>query len=408
LNVSLAGAVPSPGQYSGSITLQGGGASFRIPYLFVVGDGVPYNADPLLLDGLFLQGPPGQYGGSIAVQVTDAYGVPVAGSPVTVSVSPRGRVTFQSVDGEPACTPANSTTTATCNTDSYGFAYVSVIMGSQAGSSAVVTARAAISNISAFQYSAFILAPPAIDPSQVFRAGDYGHDAVAPGSFMAFQGSNLVDPDLVSTNGDLATTALLPLTLDAISVSFDVPSAGISVPASIYYVSPTQINVVVPWELQGQKSAQMKVIVDEALGLPLFSNVVTVPLADYTPAFFESAPVNGIAAALDLQLVQITADHPAVQGQAISLFANGLGPVNNQPASGAPAPSAEPFARTKTDPVIMIGNKQAQLLYSGLAPGNAAEYQVNVTVPTGLTPGNQPITISIGGKTSKASNLPVK
>jgi uncharacterized protein (TIGR03437 family) len=35
-------------------------------------------------------------------------------------------------------------------------------------------------------------------------------------------------------------------------------------------------------------------------------------------------------------------------------------------------------------------------------------YQINVTMPTGLTPGNQPVVVTIGGQSSKASNLPVQ
>jgi uncharacterized protein (TIGR03437 family) len=41
--------------------------------------------------------------------------------------------------------------------------------------------------------------------------------------------------------------------------------------------------------------------------------------------------------------------------------------------------------------------------FSGLTPGLVGLYQVNATVPSGLTAGNQPITISIGGKTSPSS-----
>src|SRR5205823_13623976 len=121
-----------------------------------------------------------------------------------------------------------------------------------------------------------------MDWIHVFYAGfvDAG-TPIAPGSFMCLKGTNLVDPDLVSSQGfDLATTALLPLTLDSVSVSFDVPSKGISVPGSLFFVSPTQINVVVPWELQGQSSAQMKIIMDEPYGTPFFSNVANVPLSD--------------------------------------------------------------------------------------------------------------------------------
>jgi len=42
-------------------------------------------------------------------------------------------------------------------------------------------------------------------------------------------------------------------------VSFDIPSAGISAPRYVYYVSSGQINLWVPLELENQSSAQVKV-----------------------------------------------------------------------------------------------------------------------------------------------------
>ena len=55
-----------------------------------------------------------------------------------------------------------------------------------------------------------------------------------------------------------------------------------SFPGRFVFVSPGQINVQVPWELQGYTSAQVKVTIDGFI----FGNVVTVPVADATPAFF--------------------------------------------------------------------------------------------------------------------------
>jgi len=47
-------------------------------------------------------------------------------------------------------------------------------------------------------------------------------------------------------------------------VSFDAPSANISAPGQMVYVSPTQVNVQVPWELQGVNGpVQMKVTLYE-------------------------------------------------------------------------------------------------------------------------------------------------
>jgi minor extracellular serine protease Vpr len=152
--------------------------------------------------------------------------------------------------------------------------------------------------------------------------------------------------------------------------------------------------------LEGQSSVKVKVSIDDGLFL---GNVVDVPLAQYTPAFFQG---NGVIAAEDAQTgAIILPTNPAQPGEIVSLFMNGLGPVNNQPASGSPA--GVPLAATKTTPTVNFGSTQAQVQFSGLAPGFAGLYQVNVVVPPGLT-GNQQVTVSIGGVTSPAATLPLK
>jgi uncharacterized protein (TIGR03437 family) len=165
-------------------------------------------------------------------------------------------------------------------------------------------------------------------------------------------------------------------------------------------VSSGQVNIQVPWELKGQTSAQVKVTVNETS----WGNVVTVPLADYSPAFFGSST---LVAAVDLNGKVIKSNHPAIPGQTIQLFANGLGPVTHQPASGNPAPSS-PLAETTTKPVVMIGNQEATVSFSGLAPGFAGLYQINAEVPSTLTAGTYSITVAIGGLASPASQLPVE
>jgi uncharacterized protein (TIGR03437 family) len=48
------------------------------------------------------------------------------------------------------------------------------------------------------------------------------------------------------------------------------------------------------------------------------------------------------------------------------------------------------------------------VLFTGLAPGYPALYQINATLPQGLAPGVQPIAVTIGGITSKTSHIPVQ
>jgi uncharacterized protein (TIGR03437 family) len=402
LNVSLSGSVPAAGAYSGGVTLTGSGVSMRLPYLLLVGSNSAVTGNVVPVMGS-LQGTPGEDSGAIGIQLTDSNGVPVTNTPVSFSVSPRGGVIFQSVPGEPACSPNNSTTSTACATDNYGNAYVEVIMGPEPGTP-TVTADVAVANAS-LQFSAYILAQPAINAGGVVNAASY-QGTVAPGSYVSIFGSNMVETDLLSNaSGDGASWVPLPLVIDAVNVSFDVPSAGISVPGNLIFVSPGQINVQVPWELQGQSSAQVKVTLDEEYGYPLFGSVVTVPLANYAPAFFVG---NGTIAAQDaITGAQILTSNPAHPGEILALYANGLGPVTNQPASGAPAPGGPNLAKTTTQAVVTIGGQQVTPSFSGLAPGFPGLYQINATVPAGLT-GNQQVTVSIGGQTSPAVVLPVK
>ena len=388
-NVALGGSVPKAGAYSGAVTLLGSGVSLRVPYLFLVGTGAASNFIPLFGSP---DGTVGQDAGDLAVKMVDQYGVPAAGTPVTFTVSPSGSVTLRSVAGEPACSPATSTTKVICNTDSYGVAYADVLLGSTPTSTVRVTESAlGFSN----SVSGAIRAQPTISAGVSDAA--VGTTPIAPGSYVSIYGSNLSDFTDQVTYAPYA----LPLSLDGVTVSFDVPSAKLSVPGYLVYVSPGQINVQVPWELQGQTSAQVKV----TLYGYSWGNVVTVPLADTAPAFFAGF-TPGTAAALDQNNAVVTAANPVKRGAVVVLYMNGLGPVNGGPASGEFA-SSTVLAHTKTDPTVTIGGQQAQVLFSGLAPTFPGLYQVNAIVPTGISTGTVPISLIIGGATTKASTLPV-
>ena len=193
----------------------------------------------------------------------------------------------------------------------------------------------------------------------------------------------------------------LPLTMDGVTVSFDVPSAKISVPGHLTYVSPTQINVQAPWELQGQTSAQVKV----TLYGYSYGNVVTVALADTAPQFFDIG--GGIVAALDGNNVAVTAANPVKRGQVVQLYMNGLGPVTNGPASGEFASTTALTYTKAQDTAVTIGGQTAQVLFTGLAPSFPGLYQVNAIVPTGISAGTVPISLTIAGATTKPLTLPV-
>jgi uncharacterized protein (TIGR03437 family) len=409
LSVSLTGSLPASSEYSGTITLQQGSNVVSIPFMFLVGDGVPASVNIINAGG---EGAPGEDVGPTVIQVVDQQGVAVAGTPVTFSISPAGSVTLGNVPNEPAC--ISTSTSATCNTDQFGVAYAEVVLGSTVGPATV--AFSVVGGISlqadcSYLFECYnIQAPPNV--TGVVDAASYKTNLV-PGGYAAIYGtglSNYTDnngvveslntiPTAIASDPVVAGGAVLPLQIDYVTVSFDVPSAGISVAAHPTYVSPGQVNIQVPWELAGQTSAQMKVTLDG----DLIGNVVTVPIAPAAPAFFEYN-VNTIAAQ-NASYQLITAANPAQRGQVVLLYANGLGPVANPPASGSPAGAT---STTLALPVVSIGGQNAPVLYSGLAPYSAGEYQLNVTVPTNITPGVVNVTVTASGITSPVGTISVQ
>jgi uncharacterized protein (TIGR03437 family) len=221
---------------------------------------------------------------------------------------------------------------------------------------------------------------------------------VAPGSYIAIFGVGLSDTTMVFS------TPYLPLSLAKVSVSFDAPSRGLSLPGRIYFVSPRQINVQVPWELQGLNSVLLKV----SIGW-ISSALYTLPLADYSPAFFERQDATGrrVIAALDEQYRVVDSTNPAQRGRVVQLFANGLGPVDPTPPTGEPTP-AEPYHVTRVQPEVTIAGRRAHVRFSGLSPYSVGLYQLNVVVPADAPTGLQEVKITIGGVTSKAALLPIQ
>ncbi len=72
--------------------------------------------------------------------------------------------------------------------------------------------------------------------------------------------------------------------------------------------------------------------------------------------------------------------------------------------SGDPSP----VANTTFQPSVRIGGQFATVSYSGLAPGFAGLYQVNVVVPPGVAAGIQPMQITINGVLSNVATVAIQ
>lgn len=379
VHLTLSGTRPAPGIYQGSVNITNGGSiSIQVPYVYLVGDGIPANVYPVVPFQGSDSGIVNQVSasGGIAMKVIDQFGVPVAGAVVSWDAPDGGTITD-----------------ADSSTDQFGDASATTFLGPVAGS--YYTYNFAVNN-SNQSYTVQDLAYnlPTLSSVGAVNAASYTlGDGIAPGSYIALFGINLSDV------GQGATYTPLPIAIEtptfSVSVGFDAD--GVAAPGALSYVSPGQINVQVPWELAGQSSVQIKVNNE-----PFNGNLITVPVAAYSPALFV---VNGIAAALNLQYQLITTANPATRGQYVVLYANGLGPVSSPQADGAVTTG---LVNTTTPATVTIGGQPATVEFSGLAPGFVGLYQLNVEVPAGIGTGLQPVVVSIGGVDSPAVNLPVQ
>jgi len=238
-----------------------------------------------------------------------------------------------------------------------------------------------------------VLQPQIADGGLVNAASFQSGPGIAPGSYISIFGANL------SSGVGSVFTSRLPISLQNVSVSFDVPEAHLSVPGHLIYVSSRQVNVQVPWELRGQSSVRVKVSIGSASG-----RVMTIPVSDSSPGLFVAA--SGLVIAQDANFTAITSDHPAPRGTTISLYGTGFGPVNHTPASGDPAPDAS--STTLVMPTASVGGVTAKVVFSGLAPGYAGLYQINVEIPDDAQPGLQPLAIMANGITANTVLLPVQ
>ena len=373
VTMRLAGTRPATGLYQGLITVTGSGPALRLPYLYMVGSGVPADIFPIQ-DGNFTGGVQ-DTGWFLFFRSIDSGGVPVTGVPVRFAVT-QGGGTIALGDAQ---------------TDRLGNAGAKVNFGTAAGAQ---TFTGTIQGLTpTVTFNGFARPYPDISANGIVNAASSQvGDGLAPGSYASIYGTDLSDAFHIES------TPYLPVSLSDVSVSFDAP--GVSQPGRIHFVSGRQVNVQIPWELQGQPSAKVKVTVSTFLN----SFVATVPLAAYSPGIFE---VSGLAAAQDANGTLITRSHPAARNGAVVLYVNGLGAVSNTPPTGEPS-SGSPLSQTTSTPTVLIGGKQAEVLFSGLTPGVVGLYQINAVLAADTPTGDQQVVVSIGGVSSKASVLPVQ
>ena len=219
-------------------------------------------------------------------------------------------------------------------------------------------------------------APSAPDPQiQSDGVAAWGaSQSISPGSWATITGSGLGSA-LLAPNG--TAPRILGNTFVAVE--------GVRAPLSA--VAPDTIQFLVPDDL-APGSANIVVSNNGAM-----TNTVAVPVVAETPNILSVVHQDGTT---------VTQAAPPIPGETLSIYATGLGAVNQNLAIGSVGPTAT-LATTNDVPQILFGNEPGTVYYSGLAPGFVGLYQVNVTVPlTGVSASSQiSIVLSDGGQSAQ-------
>jgi len=215
----------------------------------------------------------------------------------------------------------------------------------------------------------------------------------APGAWITIHGFRLSDTTRTWTANDFAG-GKLPTALDNVSVTINGKSAF------IYYISPTQINVLAP---EDTLTGVAQVVVTNSSGSSAPTNVT---LRTELPAFFRlaesyvTATTAGGAFLAPANLVEGLTTSPARPLDTIVLWGTGFGPTSPYLTPGEVISNASPLLHPVT---IRIGTAQATVEYAGLTGSGLNQF--NIVVPD-LPNGDYPVTAKINGtRTSSAARI---
>jgi uncharacterized protein (TIGR03437 family) len=159
--------------------------------------------------------------------------------------------------------------------------------------------------------------------------------------------------------------------------------------AFVYYISPTQVNVLTPPDaLTGP--------VEVRLTYGSAASSMMVAAQTYSPSFFVFDGLHATAIHANGSLLGSTTLYPgfstpAAPNETVTLYANGLGPTSVPIESGAVTQSGT----LPQLPIVKVGGITATVTFAGLvSPGLV---QLNLVVPSSVPSGDNALTGTYNG-----------
>jgi len=215
-----------------------------------------------------------------------------------------------------------------------------------------------------------------------------GSATIAPNTWVIVQGSALAQGSRTWQGSDFAGNQM-PVALDGVSVSMN------GRPTYLYYISPSQLNVLTPPDLA---PGTIQVVVKNNGAA---SGSFVIQAQQDSPSFFMFDASHVAARHVDGSILAPANLYPGVStpakpGEIVILYANGFGPTSVPIVSGSTVQSGNLPAL----PVIRIGGISATVQFAGLvSPGL---YQFNVVVPPAVAAGDNALTATYDGVSTQA------
>jgi uncharacterized protein (TIGR03437 family) len=214
------------------------------------------------------------------------------------------------------------------------------------------------------------IAAPSFSPDSIVSSGNGSSASLTPNGLASIYGSNLAFLTQTVSLGNVSQ-GMLPTTLGGIRVEV----GGVFAP--LLYVSPTQVNFLMPANLLPGSSTVTLVRGSTA------TQPSAIILLDAAPALFV---VNSVIAAEHTDGSLVSTDAPANPGEVIVVYCTGLGRTNPRQVDGTVPVSAAPILLMGQLQVLLDGQAAPaeDILYAGITPGFPGLYQINVRLPADL------------------------
>ncbi len=290
---------------------------------------------------------------------------------------PLGSVTFQAgsaVLGTVVLTAGSGKSTATLNLAASGLVVGGNTVSAQYSGSISYAGATASTSITVTTASS---GPPTI--TSVANGASF-RTSYAPGMLLSIFGSQLAPANAS------AASVPLPAQLAGVSVTINGQSAP------LLYVSPSQLNIQLPYEVTPNATATVVV-----------NNNGNTGTSSLTP----SAAGPGIFVDSQFEPVPGTS---GTRGQIVTLFVTGAGVVTPLIATGTAPAAGTPVANLPQPQgklTVTVGGLPATVQFAGIPAGLVGVVQVNYEIPTSVPLGVNPVVVQVAGVSSAPANITV-